>query len=119
MKLILIAALLMAFTTPKPPTFAQKFGVFDQAVYDYTVAKGTGGDTATTRSTMLTAASELSGYDVPAELAKVPPISQYCRWACTGQFYYYCINFAPNSYEAGLCLQEYVNCVRTCGYIPF
>lgn len=120
MKLSLVSlfVILMAFQ-PKPPKFEQKFAAFDQKLYDHAVATGTSGDTAATKTALLLAANDLSGYNVSDELAKIPPAQQGCRWACTGQFYHYCINIAGSTHEAHLCMIEYINCVRTCGYIPF
>lgn len=118
-KLLPIGLIALAFTQPKPPTFLQRWQSFDQALYDYVVAKYNSGDTITTKSAMLTAAGDLSAYNVPQELAKIPIVQQACRWGCTGQFYYYCINLAANSQEALACMNEYINCTRTCGYIPF
>lgn len=115
--ILAVFAIIIAFA--KPPTFADKFATFDQKLYDYAVAIGTNGDTAATRAAMLSAANDLAGYNVAQELGKLPPIQQYCRWACAGQFFFYCINWAPNNYEYQLCINEYNTCVRNCGYIPF
>jgi hypothetical protein len=121
MKLIIFATLIVAlsFTTShKPPNFLQDYTAYDNALFDYALAKLNGGDTVTTRLLMLSKAADLSQYDVPEELAKAGPIQQGCRWACAGQFYFYCLNFAPNDYEAKLCMNEYIECMRTCGYLP-
>lgn len=116
---LLIICIIALFTQPKPPTFQQEFVAFDQALYNYLVAKGTNGDTITTKAAMLTTGAALNKWDVPAEMAKIPVIQRACRWGCTGQFYYFCINLVTSTYEAQLCLNEYESCVRTCGYIPF
>lgn len=119
MKLIFLSALIVLLAwQAKPPTFAQKFAAFDQTLYDWVVAKGTNGDTTTTKAAMMSAANDLSSYNVQQELAKIPIIQQACRWGCTGQFYYYCLNLAVG-YEIALCIEEYVTCLRTCGYIPY
>lgn len=115
MKLFIIALLFIW----QPPTFADKFAAFDQKLYDFAVAVGTNGDTTATKAAMLSAANDLSGYNVAIELARIPPLQQGCRWACTGQFYYYCINLAANGHEGALCMAEYINCTKLCGYLPF
>lgn len=119
---------LLSFTTPKPPTFQQKWEHYSSALRAYSDARQIQSvDTVATLAILIPALSAIKNYDLETELENVygsnwksGPLSTICPFICAIA-YAVCPKEPYNeTYGTGYwpCERTYRDCMRMCGAIP-